>query len=699
MKKLSEKELESLPPDGGEKYNRLIFEKSPYLLQHAENPVDWYPWGQMAFDKAREEDKPIFLSIGYSTCHWCHVMEKESFEDDDVALFLNRNFISIKIDREERPDIDNVYMNVCQMLTGSGGWPLTVFLTPRLEPFYAGTYFPKNSVYGRPGMLELLPAIMKGWRENRSQIESTVGQIMDALKKAERGSYGGELSEKVLTEAFDQFKGRFDERYGGFGNAPKFPSPHNLGFLLRYWKRSGEQRAREMALKTLRMMRLGGMYDHIGYGFHRYSTDRQWLVPHFEKMLYDQALLAIAYIEAFQATGDDFYSGTAGEILAYVARDMTSPEGGFYSAEDADSEGVEGKFYLWPVEEIKSVLNEEEAAWFLEKFNISLEGNYVDPVEGGSNGLNIPYLKQPLEAGGPRLTSIRDKLFTEREKRVHPHKDDKVLTDWNGLMIAAFALASRVFNDGSYARTAEKAAGFILESMLTDEGELLHRYRDGQAAIAGHLDDYSFLAYALVELYQVTHEVCYLKTAIEITDKMLKLFWDDRDGGFYLAGGSSDDLIFRNKEIYDGAIPSGNSMAALNMIRISRLTGNVEYENKAREILSAFSGRISGSPTAFTQMLSAFDFADGESLEVIIAGTGVDGSVEEAKHEISKRFIPSMAIVLVPGKGASEIKEVIPYIGNYKPLDGKTAIYICHNRVCERPTSDISEALRIIEEG
>ncbi|HJX13904.1 MAG TPA: thioredoxin domain-containing protein, partial [Dehalococcoidales bacterium] len=524
------------------KRNRLAREKSPYLLQHAANPVDWYPWGDEAFGKAARENKPVFLSIGYSTCHWCHVMAHESFEDPEVGRLLNEGFVAVKVDREERPDIDMLYMTVCQAMTGSGGWPLTILLTPDRRPFYAGTYIPRESRYGRLGLLELLPRIRELWTTRPNDLPDSAARITATLQRAVALPPGAELGEDVLHRAWEELAPRFDTRYGGFGTAPKFPSPHNLTFLLRYGKRTGREEARDMVERTLRAMRRGGIHDHIGFGFHRYATDPTWLVPHFEKMLYDQALLATAYLEAYQATGREEYARTAREIFTYVRRDMTAPEGAFYTAEDADSEGVEGKFYVWTSAEIKQILAPGEADLFTRVFNIREEGNFADGAESGRTGHNIPHLTRPLEEISAelqiplskleqKLEAIRRKLFTHREQRVRPHRDDKILTDWNGLMIAALALGARALGEPEYAAAARQAADFILNNLVGPDGRLLHRYRDGEAAIPAHLDDYAFLVHGLVELYEATFEVGYLERALALNRQLLEHFWDGGNGG------------------------------------------------------------------------------------------------------------------------------------------------------------------------
>ena len=548
--------------------NHLANEQSPYLLQHADNPVDWYPWGKEAFKKARELDRPIFLSIGYSTCHWCHVMEHESFEDDSVAKLLNDSFISIKVDREELPEIDHVYMSVCQAMTGGGGWPLTIVMTPEKEPFFSGTYFPKDKRGGRSGLFQILPMITDAWTSKREDIMTSVGQVKNYLDQLNSKPAGNNFSTELINRAYDQFRNGFDEEYGGFFRAPKFPSPHNLIFLMRYHHSFDNKIALDMATKTLKQMRLGGIYDHIGFGFHRYSTDRHWLVPHFEKMLYDQAMIAMAYTEAYHITGEDIFAQTAREIFTYVLRDMTASEGGFFSAEDADSEGEEGKFYIWTEQEIKEVLGEDYGKEFNDIFSITTPGNYRDESSGKETRLNIPHLKNYNTNGSNEFESAREKLFNIREKRIHPLKDDKILTDWNGLMIAALAKAAIVLDEPVYLDAAEKAAEFVLHSISKGE-RLLKRYRNGVAALDAHLDDYAFMAWGLLELYEATFATKYLSQALDLMNIMVEDFWDDKNGGFFLGSDQSEKLIVRSKTAYDGAIPSGNSVAVMNMVKLT----------------------------------------------------------------------------------------------------------------------------------
>ena len=578
--------------------NRLANSQSPYLLQHKNNPVDWYPWGKEAFEKAEKENKPIFLSIGYSTCHWCHVMEHESFEDKEVAKLMNDNFISIKVDREEMPEIDHLYMSVCQAMTGRGGWPLTVVMSPKKEPFFAGTYFPKTGRGNQPGMMELIPSLMNAWNNKQDDIQKTIKQVNEYLINSNASVPGSNLDRNTLDNAFYDFKERFDNEFGGFGSAPKFPSPHNLIFLLRYYKIFDEKNALNMVTTTLDKMRLGGIFDHIGYGFHRYSTDKNWFLPHFEKMLYDQAMISMAYLEAFEATKDEKYAAIVEEIFSYVIRDMLNEEGGFFSAEDADSEGEEGTFYIWEFEEIINILGQGKGKEFCDIFGIKQGGNFLDEATGQLMPKNIPHLKQNLLEYASinslditelqkSIESSRRILFSERKKRIHPLKDDKILTDWNGLMIASMARAGRVLDKQNYIDTAKRSAEFILNN-LTEKGRLLKRFRNGKAGLQPHIDDYSFFVWGLIELYEATYEVHFLEKAVELSNIMIEDFLDNDNGGFFIGPKDGEKLIVRAKDSYDGAIPSGNAVAALNFIRLSKFTGGSNWEEIALIFLKHF---------------------------------------------------------------------------------------------------------------
>ncbi len=695
---------------GERKYNRLIEEKSPYLLQHATNPVDWYPWRDEAFERARKEEKPIFLSIGYSTCHWCHVMERESFEDQEAAQLLNDTFVAIKVDREERPDIDAIYMGVCQMLTGSGGWPLTIMMTPDRKPFFAATYIPKQGRAGRPGLMELIPQVAHLWKTRRAELLSSSEQITARLRETTSVESGSMLGEHVLRAAYESLVQHFDQRYGGFGSAPKFPSPHNFFFLLRYERRTGERRALEMVERTLQAMRLGGIYDHVGFGFHRYSTDQMWMVPHFEKMLYDQATLALAYTEAYQLTAKAEYAKTAREIFTYVLRDMRSEEGGFFSAEDADSEGEEGKFYLWTEPELEEVLGREDARLIAKVYNTQPAGNFSEEAGGRRNGGNIFFLKQPLHELAPtfgltpdklaaRAERARTKLFEARCMRIHPLKDDKVLTDWNGLMIAALAKGAQALSEPDCNEAAVKAANFILQRMRDKDGRLLHRFRDGETSIQGNLDDYAFVIWGLLELYELTFDATYLHHALDLTDDLITHFWDPEQGGFFFTPDDGEALLVRKKEIYDGAIPSGNSVSMLNLLRLGRFTGKVDLEEKGAQIASAFSRKVELFPAAFTQLLVGLDFSIGPSHELVIVGSREADDTNRFVQALRARFIPNKVVLLKPvGERMPEIVQVAPYTEPYTARGEGATAYVCSNYSCQAPTTDPTEMLRLLGE-
>jgi hypothetical protein len=682
----------------GSKMNHLANEQSPYLLQHADNPVDWYPWGKEAFKKARELDRPIFLSIGYSTCHWCHVMEHESFEDDSVAKLLNDSFISIKVDREELPEIDHVYMSVCQAMTGGGGWPLTIVMTPAKEPFFAGTYFPKDKRGGRSGLFQILPMIADAWNSKRQDIMTSVGQVKNYLDQLNSKPAGNNFSTELINRAYDQFRNGFDEEYGGFFRAPKFPSPHNLIFLMRYHHSFDNKIALDMATKTLKQMRLGGIYDHIGFGFHRYSTDRHWLVPHFEKMLYDQAMIAMAYTEAYHITGEDIFAQTASEIFTYVLRDMTASEGGFFSAEDADSEGEEGKFYVWTEQEIKEVLGEDYGKEFNDIFSITTPGNYRDESSGKETRLNIPHLKNYNANGSNDFESAREKLFNIREKRIHPLKDDKILTDWNGLMIAALAKAAIVLNEPVYLDAAEKAAEFVLHSISKGE-RLLKRYRNGVAALDAHLDDYAFMAWGLLELYEATFATKYLSQALDLMNIMVEDFWDDKNGGFFLGSDQSEKLIVRSKTAYDGAIPSGNSVAVMNMVKLTRITGNTKWAELAEKTIRAFSEDVNRTPTGYTLMLTGFMFDTQNSKEIVIVGDSRNRNTTKFLHTIRASYAPHK-VLLFKDTSVSDnrLEQLANWTSTQNSINGKPTAYVCKNFACNQPTSDIQTALSFINE-
>ena len=662
--------------------NRLSKEKSPYLLQHAHNPVDWYSWSNEAFEKAKKEDKPIFLSIGYSTCHWCHVMEKESFEDEDVAELLNENFISIKVDREERPDVDHIYMSICQALTGSGGWPLTIIMTPEKKPFFAGTYFPKYNRYGHSGLMNILKMFKSTWLDNRDELVQLGNEITDIAKRPMVISVKGNINESIFEEAYTDFKNIFDKVYGGFGSSPKFPTPHNLMFLLRYWHATGEEYSLQMVEKTLDSMSRGGIFDHIGFGFSRYSTDKKWLVPHFEKMLYDNALLAIVYLETYQATGKDEYAQVARDIFTYILRDMTSPQGAFYSAEDADSEGEEGKFYVWDQREVTELLGDVDGKNLCIQFDITKRGNF--------EGKSIPNLIDK-----PRIKmdeKVRKSLFEYRNRRVHPYKDDKILTSWNGLMIAAMAIGSRITQDKSYIEAAEKSLEFIWSNLRNKEGRLLARYRDGDAAYPAYVDDYAFLIWGLIELYEATFKSEYLSKALDLNNDLIKYFWDEQSGGLFVYGQDSEELIVRPKEIYDGATPSGNAVATLNWLRLARLTGNHELDHKVAEQFDQFGDNIRSSPMGHTFSIMTYLSLTEPAKEVIIVGDMKDENTRKMIDTLQSKFSPN-TVIMVKQENDNELIKLAPFIAEHKNINNKATAYVCENFACQAPITDYNELL------
>lgn len=673
--------------------NRLIEEKSPYLLQHAHNPVDWYPWDKEAFAEAKREDKPVFLSIGYSTCHWCHVMNKESFTDEEVAELLNKHFVAIKVDREERPDIDHLYMMACQAISGQGGWPLTIIMSPDKKPFYAGTYFPKESKYGQPGLMELLGLIAAHWQSNREKLKEA-GEEIVALLQPQAQAGREKLGENTLKKAYRILKEDYDSDYGGFGGGPKFPMPHNLFFLFRYWHWTGEKEALSMAEKTLETMHRGGIYDHLGYGFSRYSVDRKWLVPHFEKMLYDNALLAMAYLEGYQVMGKERWARIAREIFTYVLRDMTSPTGAFYSAQDADSEGKEGKYYTWTPREIREILGADLGEEFCHQYGVTESGNFA-----GKNVLNrIHALNTP---GDPRdkegLTNAYQILFAAREKRIHPHKDDKVLTSWNGLMIAALALGARILSEPQYLKAARKAVEFIRNHLHNKQGRLLARYRDGEAAYPAYLDDYTALIWALLELYQADPNPFYLQWALSLQEKQDHLFWDKEEGGYFFYGSDSEELFARSKAIHDGAMPSGNSMAALNLTRLARLTGREEYLHRASTIFEVFSQSICHYPAGYTFTLRALHRALTPGREIVVVIPPADKDTQQKLAPLTQIFAPNTTLLYLNGtNGKEELKAIAPFVSEMTPIDGKVTYYICENFTCQQPITDLQQVKAIL---
>ena len=682
------------------KPNRLIHEKSPYLLQHAYNPVDWYPWGEEAFARARKENKPIFLSIGYSTCHWCHVMERESFENVDIAATMNKYFVCIKVDREERPDIDKVYMTAVQATTGSGGWPMSVWLTPELKPFFCGTYFPPDSRYGRPGFKDLLQRVHDVWEGNHDGVLAQAGKIVETINQyssvGTNSSPNHSLDDAPLSAGFDQFRTSYDSVHGGFSMAPKFPRPVALNFLFRYQARTNEVAAREMALHTLRAMGEGGLFDQLGGGFHRYSVDQKWLVSHFEKMLYDQAQLVSSYIDAYQVTHDPFYADIARRTSDYVLRDMTSPEGGFYSAEDADSEGVEGKFYVWTRDEIGKIIRDKDKAdIFCRYYGVESDGNW----EHGNNVLHVTltlaetakeFHKSEKEVAAI-LEEGRAKLFAAREKRVRPHRDEKILTAWNGLMISAFARTAQAVDEPRYRAAAEQAARYILANRLKD-GKLTRT-----ATVSAMVEDYAFFGNGLMDLYEADFDPQWLRKATELADAMLAQFYDVKEGGFFQTDGRDASVIVRSKEDYDGAEPSGNSMATLLLLRLAQFTDRADYRNVAEKTLRLFSSHLGKAPQVVPQMLCALDFYLSKPKQIVIAGKAEATDTIAMLRALHERYLPNAIVILADGgESQKALVKLLPFLETIKPMDGKATAYVCVNYACQLPTSDLSQMLALL---
>jgi uncharacterized protein YyaL (SSP411 family) len=700
--------------------NRLAREQSPYLLQHAENPVDWYPWGAEAFALAREQDKPIFLSIGYSTCHWCHVMERESFENAEIAEVLNREFVPVKVDREERPDVDRVYMAFVQGTTGSGGWPMSVWLTPELKPFFGGTYFPPSSRWGRPGFIEVLREVARVWKTERGRVVASSDHMLAQLDSAQGSGTGespprGVAGADSLAVGVSQFAEAFDRRHGGFGRAPKFPRPSEILFLLREHARAGSGEAREMALQTLRAMALGGMRDHLGGGFHRYSVDGEWRVPHFEKMLYDQAQLALAYLEAGQASGDAFYTSVAEDTLAYVLRDLTGDEGGFYSAEDADSlppdepatpgtHKAEGAFYVWREAEVRDLTGPDfDVVRF--RFGIEPEGNALEDPQNEFTGRNILHIARSIEDVASRtgrpvddvmaaLARARDLLFGARETRPRPHLDDKVLTAWNGLTIAALARAGRLVSReraALYLGAARRAASFIQAAMWSGRPGLLRRYRAGDAAIEGYCEDYAALIWGLLELFQADGDPSWLEWAIALQRQQDELFWDEAGGGWFSTTGRDPSVLLRLKEDYDGAEPSAISMSVLNLQTIGHLTGDVEAAGRVERTLGRYGphlGRLARAVPLLASALSAYH-AGGQ--QIAIVGPPDREDTQALQAEIAARYLPFAIVVPIePGRRQKRISAIAPFVEAMDMASGRATAYVCREFTCRAPSTDVS---------
>ncbi|MBX3043391.1 MAG: thioredoxin domain-containing protein [Candidatus Kapabacteria bacterium] len=687
------------------KVNRLANEKSPYLKQHQHNPVDWFPWGEEAFSKAKSENKPVFLSVGYSTCHWCHVMEHESFSDPEVANLMNDVFVSIKVDREERPDIDHIYMTVCQMMTGSGGWPLTVLMTPDGKPFFAGTYFPKDKRGERPGIKDIITRTKEVWEKFRDDITEQADEITQQLNSVNYKAGVDTINQGIFRKGFYELASSYDELNGGFGNRPKFPIPHNFMFLLNYGIRNSSPEAIDMVANTLTKMRRGGIWDHVGYGFHRYSTDSEWLVPHFEKMLYDEALLAMAYTETYQVTSDESFKRTAREILKYLIRDMLDNSGAFYSAEDADSEGEEGKFYLWSIDEIRQILI-GDVEFFCDVFNVTDKGNYYDEIHRTLTGKNILHLTKSLSQiadeygisesdADERINKSLKKLFDVRAARIRPHLDNKILTDWNGLMIATLTKAASAFDDDSYGQIASGIIDFVRKNMLKKDYSLLHRYAEATAGIEGMIDDYACFMLGLLEFYQYSGEREYLELTEKIFDKFYKLFADE-NGGFFFTSAIGEKLIARKKEIYDGALPSGNSIVTDVLLRLYAYTHNARYYDIADKSIKAFASALTNVPSAYTYMLKSLDIYFNGSIDLVIVSGQQQYEANELCKNIRRKYNPNVNILVL--SGSDDKSEFPDYIQNMASIDNLVTVYICSGTSCSEPIAGIENIRTAIVE-
>jgi len=681
--------------------NRLAQETSPYLLQHQYNPVHWYPWGEEALRKSREENKPIFLSVGYSACHWCHVMEHESFEDEGIAEILNEHFVSIKVDREERPDIDGIYMEAVQMMTGQGGWPMSVFLLPDLRPFFGGTYFPPHDKWGRPGFKNVLLRLAEVYRTRQDDLNTNAESITANLQQmGVVTATQGDLKSEWIDQAVHELKERFDSTWGGFGSAPKFPPSMALMLLLRKWKRSPDPELLKIVEITLQRMALGGMYDQLGGGFHRYSVDNYWLIPHFEKMLYDNALLSRVYLEAYQATRSAFYRSVVADTLDYVLREMTSPGGGFYSAQDADSEGEEGKFFVWRPEEIEEILGKEEADIFCRFYSVTEEGNF----EGQTSALFIQkpprVFAEELGITEEKLFDVlqrgRAKLFAERERRVKPGLDDKILTSWNGLMIGSMALAGRILEHRPYVEEAGKAADFILNNMRDERG-LLRSHREGVSKFNAYLDDYAFLILGLVDLYEASFEPRWIRSASDLAREMISRYWDDEGGAFFFTAHDHEQLIVRKKMTQDGAVPSGNSMAALGLLKLAKLSGEAEFAERGEGVLRSFGDYLGRVPAAFHMMLVALDFHLDSPVEVAIVGERNAEDTQAVLRAVDSRFIPNKVLAFKSEASDEDADAAVPLLDGKSMVDGQATVFLCENFTCKEPLTDLEKIEKALE--
>ena len=679
--------------------NRLTHETSPYLLQHAHNPVDWYPWGEEALARAKQEQKPILLSIGYSACHWCHVMERESFENEEIAAVMNELFINIKVDREERPDLDEIYMNAVQVMTRQGGWPMTVFLTPDLKPFYGGTYYPPTDRYGRPGFPKVMHAVAEAFSGQNAQVLEQAEQITTHLEQISNivDPHHHELTEELMTHAFQHYHSQFDSHHGGFGNAPKFPPSMGLPFLLRYWHHSGNANALEMVELTLEKMARGGMYDQLGGGFHRYSTDAHWLVPHFEKMLYDNAQLVVAYFEAYQATQKPFYRDIATETLDYVLREMYDAEnGGFYSTQDADSEGVEGKFFVWEPNDVEDIIGEENAEIFCEYYDITPQGNFE-----GENILQVQAppdifarkLRMEVEELEALLADGRQKLFEEREKRIKPGLDDKILTSWNGIMIRGMAMGYQLTGKPEYLEACEKSAEFVLTTLSQDNGLLLRTYRSGKSHLNAYLEDYAYFISGLIALYEASFEPRWLTEAERLAHLMIDQFGDDAGDGFFFTGKAHETLIVQSKSAYDGATPSGASMAIHSLLRLAKHLDKPEFHDKAVETLLLYFHQMEGMPSGSGQLLCELAFLLSTPKEIAIVGEKGDTKTEAMLGALHDTYQPNKIIAL----SESADGQTLPLLAGKPQVDNTATAYVCENYVCQAPTTDVEAFVELLQ--
>jgi len=678
--------------------NRLIHETSPYLLQHAHNPVDWYPWGDEAFQKAQSENKPVLLSIGYSACHWCHVMEHESFENEKIAALMNDLFVSIKVDREERPDLDEIYMNAVQMLTGRGGWPMTIFLTPEGKPFYGGTYFPPEDRQGMPGFPRVLTGVAQAYREKPQDVEKSVEQILSALKRmSESHDSKAAFSPDAIAESAEQISRAYDSDHGGLGHAPKFPHAGVYELFLRHYHQSKNLRFLEMVTHTLTKMAQGGIYDHLGGGFHRYSVDERWLVPHFEKMLYDNAQLLRIYAQLYCITGNELFKNVTEETADYLLREMLHSEGGFYSTQDADSEGEEGKFFIWSPQEINAILGEEAGEIFARIYDVSDFGNFegkniLHPILSLEQASKL--FRKDVREIAALVADSKEKLFHEREKRIKPFRDEKIITSWNGLVLSGLAEAINISPKRAYVESANRTVQFIFSKMFRD-GHLLHTYKDGKAKLLGYLDDYAFLAVGLLDLYETTFDRTHFECAIELADAMLSEFWDEKDGAFFYTGKSHEQLISRAKPVFDASIPSGNSIATHLLLRLYHLTGREDYLKRAEAVLRTYYDVMMSQPFGFAHMLCALDLYSRKPKEIVVIGTRDDTNVAELVNRIHSVYLPNKSLQLA-GPDQS-LEKISPLLQGKTQLDGKPTVYVCHNFTCSAPATNWEELKPLLE--